>query len=59
MVQAGKEMSTLRSLQEILNKEGVQGLFKGYKPRMMKVTVHAGLVYMLYEYLKDAIIKAS
>lgn len=50
-------MSTLQSLRDIIDKEGVQGLFKGYKPRMMKVTVHAGLVYMMYEYLKESMMR--
>ena len=45
-------MSTITILKQILDKEGFQGLFKGYKPRMMKVTVHAGFVYMMYEKLK-------
>lgn len=48
-------MSTSKVLAEIYQNEGFEGLFKGYKPRMIKVTVHAGLVYMMYEKLKKRI----
>ena len=40
-------------LKEIWNNEGLEGLFKGIKPRIMKVTVHGGLVYTIYEYMKE------
>jgi hypothetical protein len=53
VLQEGKDMNTLTLLKQIFEQEGLQGLFKGYKPRMLKVTVHAGLVYTLYEYLKE------
>ncbi|KAM3147418.1 hypothetical protein pb186bvf_000225 [Paramecium bursaria] len=45
--------STLHILQDLYKKEGIQGLFTGLQPRILKVTVHSGLVYMMYEYLKE------
>ncbi|CAD8147243.1 unnamed protein product [Paramecium octaurelia] len=47
------QMATMEILQSIYNEEGLKGLFKGYQPRIAKVTMHSGLVYMMYEYLKQ------
>lgn len=57
-VDQGAQKSTANILQQIYYTEGIKGLFRGYQPRIAKVTVHSGLVYMMYEYFKEHVFRA-
>jgi len=37
---------------DIIKKEGIKGIFKGFQPRVMKVTINSGLLFMIYEIIK-------